>query len=96
MHAVIMEKIRIFMVVGHKYIEHMPISELDNNSDSVWVKVFVNNSSHHYIASWYWQPNGTSEVFQLFRDQLEQIRNTYKGLKTPIGSCPRRFQLQRY
>ena len=30
---------------------------------------------------WCRQPNGTSEDYQLFRDQLEQIRNKYKGKK---------------
>ena len=43
--------------------------ELENNSESVWVKVFANKTSH-YVASWYLQPCGISEDFQLFRDQL--------------------------
>ena len=36
-------------------------------------KVFANKTSH-YVASWYRQPAGTSEDFQLFRDQLDHIR----------------------
>ena len=40
--------------------------------------MFVNGTSHD-IESWYRQLNGTSEDFQLFRDQLEQIRNKPKG-----------------
>ena len=55
---------------------------LDNYSESVSVKMCVNKTSH-YIASWYRQPNGTSEYFQLFRDKLEQIRNKHKGNKHP-------------
>ena len=35
------------------------------------------------MASWYWQPGGTSEDFQLFRDQLDHIRNQHKGKKLP-------------
>ena len=35
------------------------------------------------MASWYWQPDGTSEDFQLFRDQLDHIRNQHKGKKLP-------------
>ena len=56
--------------------------ELENNSESVWVKVFANKTSH-YVASWYRQPGGTSEDFQLFRDQLDHIRNQHKGKKLP-------------
>ena len=58
----------------------MPITELENNSS--WVKVFANKTSH-YMASWYRQPGGTSEDFQLFRDQLDHIRNQYKGKTLP-------------
>ena len=57
--------------------------ELENNSESVWVKVFANKTSH-YVASWYRQPGGTSEDFQLFRDQLDHIRNQHKGKKLPL------------
>ena len=38
----------------------MSITELGNNLESVWVK------TSHYIAGWYWQPNGTGEHFQQF------------------------------
>ena len=62
------------MLLVHKDISHMPIMELENNSESVWVKV----------ASWYRQPGGTSEDFQLFRDQLDHIRNQHKGKKLPL------------
>ena len=34
------------------------------------------------MASWYRQPNGTKD-FQLFRDQLDHIRNHHKGNKLP-------------
>ena len=53
------------MLLVHKDISHMPIMELENISESVWVKVFANKSSH-YVASWYRKPGGTSEDFQLF------------------------------
>ena len=66
------------MLLVHKDISRMPIMELENNSESVWVKVFANKTSH-YVASWYRQPGGTSEDFQLFRDQLDHIRNQHKG-----------------
>ena len=40
------------MLLIHKDIPHMPLSELENDSKSVWVKVFANKTSH-YVASWY-------------------------------------------
>ena len=60
----------------------MPLSELEKDSESVWVKVFANKTSH-YVASWYRTPSGSSEDFQMFRDQLDQIRNKHKGNKLP-------------
>ena len=70
------------ILLVHKDISHMPITELENNTESVWVKVFANKTSH-YVASWYRQPGGTSEDFQqlLFKDQLDHIRNQHKGKK---------------
>ena len=35
------------------------------------------------MASWYLSPGGSSEDFQLFRDQLYQIRNKHKGNNRP-------------
>ena len=40
------------MLLVQKYIKHMPITELDNNYEPIWVKVFVNKTTH-YIVSWY-------------------------------------------
>ena len=36
----------------HRDVSHLPVKELDNNSESVWIKVFTNKFSH-YLASWY-------------------------------------------
>ena len=44
--------------------------------------MFANKTSH-YVASWYRQPGGTSGDFQLYRDQLDHIRNQHKGKKLP-------------
>ena len=63
-------------------ISHMPITELENDSESVWVKVFANKTSH-FVASWYRPPGSTSEEFQLFREQLDHIRTHHKGKKLP-------------
>ena len=65
------------MLLIHKDSSHMPITELENNSEPEWVKVFTDKTSH-YVASWYRQPGATSEDFQLFRDQLDHIRNQHK------------------
>ena len=50
----------------------MPITELENDSESVWVKVFANKISH-FVASCYQPPGSTSEEFQLLREQLDYI-----------------------
>ena len=42
------------MLIIHKDIPHMPLSELENDSESVWAKIFANKTSH-YLASWYRQ-----------------------------------------
>ena len=70
------------MLLIHKDIPHMLLSELENDSESVWAKIFANKTSH-YVASWYRQPGGSSEEFQLFRDQLDHIRAKHKGNKLP-------------
>ena len=82
------------MLLVHKDISHMPITELENDSESVWVKVFANKTSH-FVASWYRPPGSTSEEFHLFREQLDYIRTHHKGKKATHSSYPRRFQLQR-
>ena len=66
------------MLLVHKDISHTPIMELENK-ESVWVKVFANKT-----GSWYQQPGGSNEDFQLFRDQLDHTRNQHKGKKLPL------------
>ena len=70
------------MLLIIKDLTHIPLSELENNLESVWVKVFANKTSH-YVASWYRPPDGSSEDFHLYGDQLDQIRNKHKGNKLP-------------
>ena len=70
------------MLLVYKDISHMPITELENDSESIWVKVFANKTSH-FVASWYRPPGSTSEEFQLFREQLDYIRTHHKGKKLP-------------
>ena len=60
----------------------MPLSKVDNDSESVWAKIFANKTSH-YVASWYRQPGGSDEEFQLVHDQLDHIRTKHKGNKLP-------------
>ena len=48
------------MLLIHKDISHMPITELENDSESIWVKVFANKTSH-FVASWYRPPGGDLE-----------------------------------
>ena len=60
----------------------MPITELENDSESIWVKVFANKTSH-FVASWYRPLGSTSEEFKLFREQLDYIKTHHKGKKLP-------------
>ena len=41
------------MLLVHKDIPHMPLTELDNDSESVWVKLFVNKKTH-FVATCRW------------------------------------------
>ena len=70
------------MLLVHKDISHMPIIELENDSESIWVKVFANKASN-FVASWYRPPSSTSEEFHLFREQLDYIRTHRKGKNLP-------------
>ena len=63
-------------------ISNMPIIELENDSESIWVKVFANKTSH-FVASWYRPSGSTSEELQLFREQLDYIGTHHKGKKLP-------------
>ena len=78
------------MLLVHKDISHMPITELENDSESIWVKVFANKISH-FVASWYRPPGNTSEEFQLFREQLDYIRTHHKGKKLPSAHVLARY-----
>ena len=81
------------MLLVHKDISHMPITELENGSESIWVKVFANKTSH-FVASWYRPPGSTSEEFQLFRKQLDYIRTHHKGKKLPSAHVPGDFNFK--
>ena len=64
------------MLLIHKDILHMPITELENDSESIWVKVFANKTSH-FVASWYRPPGGNLETLdsqlKSLKKQLEKI-----------------------
>ena len=74
------------MLLIHKDIMHMPITELENDSELVWVKVFANKTSH-FVASWYRPPGGDLEKpesqLKSFESQLEKIKDIHKGNKPP-------------
>ena len=66
------------MLLIHTDISHMPITKLENNSESVWVKVFANNSSH-FVASWYRPLGGDlaklESQLKSFKSQLDKIKD---------------------
>ena len=74
------------MLLIHKDISHMPITELENDSKSIWVKVFANKTSH-FVASGYRPPGGDSEKLdsqlKSLESQLEKIKGIHKGNKPP-------------
>ena len=77
------------MLLIHRDISHMPIMELENNSESVWVKIFAKKSPH-YVAGCYRQPYKTVEDFQMLRDLLDHIESQHKGKKLPsVYICTR-------
>ena len=84
-HIVCTGKIEPLMVLlFHKGISHMPITELENNSETVWVKVFANKTSL-FVASWY-RPLGGDLVelelqLKVFESQLDKIKDIHKGNK---------------
>ena len=77
------------MILIHKDISHMPITELENDSESVWVKVFTNKTSH-FVASWYRPPGGNLTKLEsqltFFKSQLEKITDIHKGNQTTLSS----------
>ena len=62
------------------------ITELENDSESVSVKVFANKTSH-FVASWYRPPVGDLATLESqlmsFKSQLEKIKDIHKGNKLP-------------
>ena len=68
------------MLLINKKLPHMPLKELENDSESVWVKIFANGTSH-YIASSYREPSGSCKDFQFFQNQLEYIKSQSRGSK---------------
>ena len=77
------------MLLIHKDISHMPITELENDSESIWVKVFANKTSH-FVASWYRPPGGDLEKLdsqlKSLKSQLAKIKDIHKGNKPPPQS----------
>ena len=72
----------------------MPLTELDNDSESIWVKLFVNKKTHFVLAGIDHlsmaghlpvSDNGNDllKFDNLFREQLDKIKNINKGNKPP-------------
>ena len=68
------------MLLIQKDISHIPITELENDSESVWVKVFANKTSH-FVASWYRPPGGDLVTLESqlmsFKSQFEKIKDIH-------------------
>ena len=70
------------MLLFHKDISHMPITELENYSESVSVKVFA-SKTFHLVASWYRPPVVDLATLESFKSQLEKIKDVHKGNNPP-------------
>ena len=74
------------LLLIHKDISHMPITELENDPESIWVKVFANKTSH-FVASCYLPPGGNLEKLdsqlKSLESQLEKIKDIDKGNNPP-------------
>ncbi|KAJ8027298.1 hypothetical protein HOLleu_32407 [Holothuria leucospilota] len=58
------------------------VSILTNGSESIWATFSVNGITH-YVASWYRDPDATSEHILLFREQLSKIMANHRTSKQP-------------
>ena len=73
------------MLLVHTDISHMPITKLENYSESVWVKVFANKTSHH-VASLY----RCLEVHVLVKTfNCSEISLTISGTNINVKTSPR-------
>ena len=71
------------MTIVRKDIIHTPLNELENDSESVWIKIKI-GESFHYVGNWYRAPNKKADDIELLRGQLEKIENELgKGSKRP-------------
>lgn len=70
------------MLLVKENIDHMPMADLDNGSEAVWIRIKVKDT-HHYIGSWYRPPDTDCEGFSLFEAQLRKIRSTHRTDKHP-------------
>ena len=65
------------MLLVHKDISHMPITELENDSESIWVKVFANKLNDHLFGK---------ELFILFAASVfRKLSSIYVFSYFPFG-----------
>ena len=55
---------------------------MDNDSDSVWVKVIANKTSH-FVASWYRPPDRKVDELELFKIKLKRLKRYI--VETPLS-----------
>ena len=57
------------VLLVNKDLNHMPMAELEDGSESVWAKVTINGTPH-YVSSWYRQPSSPPEEINMLKDQI--------------------------
>ena len=66
------------VVVLVKHLDASPVSILQNESKSVWVKLVLNGEVH-YFASWYRPPSCSKDHILLLKSQLDVLRMWHKS-----------------
>ena len=71
------------MLLIHEEIPHMPLTELENDLESVLAKIIANKTSH-YIASWYRELVARAKTFSSFEFSLSTLSQLQKLLLVHI------------
>ena len=70
------------MLLIKNNIQQVSLAELDNTSESIWVKIKL-DGCFHYIGNWYRSPQGKAQDIENLRSQLEMIRTMHNKEKLP-------------
>lgn len=70
------------ILLVNKSLNATPVVSLQNQSESVWVKILLDGESH-YFASWYRPPSSNKDYILQLNDQLDTIRTSQLSQSLP-------------